>query len=209
MCSAYHPQTDGQTEVTNRTLGDLLRCLVGDNIKSWDYVICQAEFAHNRAVNRSTGFSPFQVVYGFLPRVSLDLGVSPDRTRFHGRACDFVDQFAELHEKVHTNLEASSQKYKAAADVHRQDVQFNVGDLVWAVLTKDRFKPVTYNKLKSRKIVPLEILAKINNNAYRLRLPPHMNTANVFNVKHLVPYVASDVDENSGTNFLLTPGDLM
>ncbi|KAG7536795.1 Ribonuclease H-like superfamily [Arabidopsis suecica] len=209
MSSAYHPQTDGQTEVTNRALGDLLRCLVGDNIKSWDSVLCQAEFAHNRALNRSTGFSPFQVIYGRLPRCSADLGISPDRTRFHGRACDFVDELAVIHEQVHSNLEVSTEKYKTAADVHRRDVQFNVGDLVWDVLTKDRFKPGTYNKLKSRKIGPLEVLAKINNNAYRLRLPPQMHTVDVFNVKHLVPYVAEEDDENSRSNFLLTPGDLM
>lgn len=209
MSSAYHPQTDGQTEVTNRALGDLLRCLVGDNIKSWDSILCQAEFAHNRAVNRSSGFSPFQVVYGYLPRCPTDLGINPDRTRFHGRACDFVDGFATLHEQVHSNLEAATAKYKAAVDSHRRDVEFNVGDLVWAVLTKDRFKPGTYNKLKSRKIGPLEIVEKINNNAYRLKLPPHMHTADVFNVKHLVPFVAEDDAENSRTNFLLTSGDLM
>ena len=53
--SAYHPQTDGQTEVVNRALGDLLRCLVGDNVRSWDLKLSQAEFAHNHAVNRSSG----------------------------------------------------------------------------------------------------------------------------------------------------------
>ncbi|GAA0164218.1 hypothetical protein LIER_19908 [Lithospermum erythrorhizon] len=68
MSSAYHPQSDGQTEVVNRSLVDLLRCLVGDNIKAWDMVLGSAEFSHNHAVNRSTGFSPFKVVYGVVPR---------------------------------------------------------------------------------------------------------------------------------------------
>lgn len=94
MSSAYHPQTVGQTKVTNRALGDLLRCLVGDNIKTWDYILCQA---HNRAVNRSTCFSPCQVIYGSLPRCPADLALTPDRTRFHGRACDFVEEFTAIH----------------------------------------------------------------------------------------------------------------
>lgn len=217
MSSAYHPQTDGQTEVTNRALGDLIRCLVGDNIKTWDSILCQAEFAHNRAVNRSTCFSPFQVVYGNVPRCPADLALTPDKTRFHGRACDFVEEFAAIHELVHSNLETSSAKYKSDVDAHRRDVQFVVGDLVWEVLTKDRFRPGTYNKLKSRKIGPLTIVEKINNNAYRLKLPPDMNIADVFNVKHLVPYVAEDEAEgaaeneaeNSRSNFFLTSGDLM
>ncbi|KAJ0875134.1 putative nucleotidyltransferase, Ribonuclease H [Helianthus annuus] len=71
--SAYHPQTDGQTEVVNRSLGNFLRCLVGDHVKEWDQKLCQAEFAHNHAVNRSTGYSPFQIVYSSQPRGPLDL----------------------------------------------------------------------------------------------------------------------------------------
>jgi hypothetical protein len=63
--SAFHPQTDGQTEVTNRSLGNLLRCLVTDHVTSWDLVLPHAEFAFNNSVNRSTGCTPFEVVYGF------------------------------------------------------------------------------------------------------------------------------------------------
>lgn len=71
--SAFHPQTDGQTEVTNRSLGNLLRCLVADHAASWDFVLPQAEFAFNNSVNRSTGCTPFEVVYGFRPHTSLDI----------------------------------------------------------------------------------------------------------------------------------------
>ncbi|PKI58871.1 hypothetical protein CRG98_020770 [Punica granatum] len=49
--SAYHPQTDGQTEVVNRSLGNMLRSLVWEHVKSWDLKLCQAEFAHNHVVN--------------------------------------------------------------------------------------------------------------------------------------------------------------
>lgn len=59
MSSAYHPQSDCQTEVVNRSLGNLLRGLVGDAIKSWDSKLPQSEFVHNHASNRSTGFCPF------------------------------------------------------------------------------------------------------------------------------------------------------
>lgn len=88
--SAYHPQTDGQTEVVNRSLGNLLRCLVGDHVKAWDQKLCQAEFAHNHAVNRSTGFSPFQVVYSGQPRGPLDLMSLPASGNVPKKVLDFV-----------------------------------------------------------------------------------------------------------------------
>jgi hypothetical protein len=65
---SYHPQTDGKTEVVNRSLGDLLRSLVTEHHRSWDNVLPQAEFVYNDSVNRRTGKSPFEIVYGRQPR---------------------------------------------------------------------------------------------------------------------------------------------
>nr|GEX89364.1 putative reverse transcriptase domain-containing protein [Tanacetum cinerariifolium] len=145
--SAYHPQTDGQTEVVNKSLGNLLRCLVGDHVKAWDQKLCQAEFAHNHAVNRN-------------------------------------------HKQRH--------------------VDFEEGDFVWAVLTKDRFSVGEYNKLSAKKIGPLKIVEKINPNAYRLKLPSHIRCSDVFNVKHLVPFYGDSSDDdlavNSRTNYVY-PGE--
>lgn len=192
MTSAYHPQSDGQTEVVNRSLGNMLRSLVGDNIKSWDTHLCRAEFAHNHATNRTSGMSPFRIVYGIIPRCPLDLTTAPDPTRFHGGAIDFVEELSRVHTKAQANLETATAKYEAASDNHWRDVQFSVGDKVWAVLTKDRIPSHEYNKLKPRKIGPLDIVEKINSNAYRIKLPPHVRTADVFNVKYLFPYFPED-----------------
>ncbi|KAI9174135.1 hypothetical protein LWI28_012455 [Acer negundo] len=204
--SAYHPQTDGQTEVVNRALGDLLRCLVGENVRSWDLKLSQAEFAHNHAVNRSTGFSPFQVVYSLVPRSPIDLIPLPSKTRVHRKAEDFVQGLHEVHKQVQEKLLQSVEKYKLAADKKRRHLEFEVGDFVWAVLTKDRFAVGEYNKLAAKKIGPLEIVEKINPNAYRLKLPSHIRTHNVFNVKHLIPFHGDSSDDdtaiNSRTNFL-------
>jgi hypothetical protein len=66
--STYHPQTDGQTEVVNQSLGNLLRSLVTEHHSQWDQILPQAEFSYNDSPNRSTGKSPFQIVYGMHPR---------------------------------------------------------------------------------------------------------------------------------------------
>ena len=68
---AYHPEMDGQTEFVNRNLGNLLRSLASEHSKQWDLVLAQAEFAFNRSMNRSTGYSPFQIVYRSNPNSVL------------------------------------------------------------------------------------------------------------------------------------------
>jgi len=86
-------------------------------------------------------------------------------------------------------------------------VEFDVGDFVWAVLTKDRFSAGDYHKLAARKIGPVEIVEKINSNAYRLKLPSHIPTADVFNVKHLIPYTGDGSDDDDSRTNSLHPGE--
>ncbi|PKI57325.1 hypothetical protein CRG98_022270, partial [Punica granatum] len=130
VAQLYFRETDGQTEVVNRSLGNLLRGSVGEHVKSWDHKLSQTEFAHNHAVNRSTGFSAFQVVYFVTPKGPLDLLPVPDKTRVHGKAIDFIHRLQEIHEAVHNNLEKAARKYKTVADRRRRHLDFEVGDFV-------------------------------------------------------------------------------
>lgn len=132
----------------------MLRCFVGKNICAWDNVLCQEEFSHNHAFNR--------IVYGLVPCSPIDLGVVPDAERDHGKAIESVANVSYIHQVVHDNLKLTSAKYKEMAYRHRRDVQFSVGDKVWTIITKECFLPHEYNKLKDRKIGPLEIVEKIN-----------------------------------------------
>ena len=200
MSSAYHRQLDGQIEVFNRSLSNLLRILIGDNIKSWDSKLYQAEFAHNHAVNRSLGLSPFHVVYGIIPRGPLDLTTAPDKTHYHGEAIDFITDMQSVHHLAKQQLEASVAKYKKAADTKRREVLFEPGDLVWVYLTTERLPLREYNKLKSKKIGPVEVLERINPNAYRVRLPDHLRTSDVFNVKHISRFHGDNVPPDLWSN---------
>lgn len=185
--SAYHSQTDGQMEVVNRSSGNILRCLLRDNIRSWATKLSQAKFAHNSATNWSLGFCPFEVVYVVIPCGQVDFLVSPSARTPDLHAEDMIDQLKAIHSTTQLRLSIVNSNYKTHADSRYRSLEFEVGDLVLAVLTKDRFPAHEDNKLSARKIGPVEVLEKINPNTYRLKLPSHIHTFDVFNVKHLVP----------------------
>jgi hypothetical protein len=73
LFSTRHPQTDGQTEVVNRTLSTILQAVLKNNLKSWEECLPHIEFAYNRSVHSMMKVSPFQVVYDFNSRASIDL----------------------------------------------------------------------------------------------------------------------------------------
>jgi hypothetical protein len=98
--SSYHPQMDGQTKVINRSLGDLLRSLVTQHHSSWDNILPQAEFTYNDSVNRSTGKSPFQIVYGKQPRGVFELRESEQTATSSASVEEFTEVMKELHGKV-------------------------------------------------------------------------------------------------------------
>jgi len=128
--SLFHPQTDGQTEVVNHSLGNLLRCLIAHHHATWDLLLPHVEFAYNSSVNRSTGLSLFEIVIGRRPQVPLDLTPLP----LHSLASQGADEFAQhiqsLHAKVCHWLILSAEKYKTTANLHRRAVSFEVCDSV-------------------------------------------------------------------------------
>jgi hypothetical protein len=67
------PQIDGQTEVVNMTLTQLLRAVIQKNLKNWEDCLPFLEFAYNRSVHSTTEFSPFDIMYGFNPLTPMDL----------------------------------------------------------------------------------------------------------------------------------------
>ncbi|GJS16698.1 RNA-directed DNA polymerase [Tanacetum coccineum] len=150
LSSSHHPQTDRQTEVVNRSLGNLLRSLIGDNAKQGDLILPQAEFAYNRSVNRTTGKSPFEVVYGRNPITPLDLVPLPEVGRFSEEGADQSEQIKELHRSVQEQIIRHNKQYKEHADKRRKQVLYREGDLVWIHLRKERFPAGRFGELKPR-----------------------------------------------------------
>ncbi|GKV53145.1 hypothetical protein SLEP1_g59685 [Rubroshorea leprosula] len=156
--STSHPQTDGQTEAINKILGNLLRSFVGKNLRQWDLVLAQVEFAYNNSLNQATGKCPFEVVYGVCPLSPLDL------------------------------VTMSNHRYKAHHDKHQKKVVYKEGDWVWIHLRKERFPNRPNVKLAPRADGPFQIVEKINDNAYKIKLPGDYGVSATFNVADLSPY---------------------
>ncbi|GKA87446.1 RNA-directed DNA polymerase [Tanacetum coccineum] len=172
--SSHHSQTDGQTGVVNQRSGNLLRSLIGDNAKQWDLILPQAEFTYNRSVNRTTGKSPFEVVYGRNPITPLDLLHVPEVGQFSKEGADQSEQIKELHRS---------------------------GDLVLIHLCKEHFLAGRFGKLKPQGDGPFRVLKKINDNEYKIKLHGHYNVSATFNVADLLPYKGDSDDEpNSGSS---------
>nr|KYP51640.1 Transposon Ty3-I Gag-Pol polyprotein [Cajanus cajan] len=192
-----HPQTDGQTEVVNRSLSTLLRVILKGNKKTWDDCLPHIEFAYNRVVHKTTNLSPFEVVYGFNPLTPLDLLPFPNTTSlFHKEGVSRADFIKKYHEKVKSQIEKQTQKYAKYNNKGRKKVTFEVGDWVWIHLRKDRFPTQRMSKLNPRGDGPFQVLQKINENAYILDLPSDYGISSSFNFCDLTPFLGTnDIDE--------------
>jgi hypothetical protein len=104
-----------------------------------------------------------------------------------------------MHETTKLNIEKMNEKYRIAASKGCKEVKLEPGDLVWLHLRKERFSELRKSKLMSRATHPVKILAKINDNAYKLELPPEFGISPSFNISDLRPYLGEEDEMPSRT----------
>ena len=206
--TSSHPQTDGQTEVVNRSLATLLRVLIKKNLKNWEECIPHAEFAYNRAKHRITDKSPFMVVYGFEPNTALDLLPLPLHERVNMNMDKRADYIKKLHTDTRATIEAHVLQQASRLNKNKKARIFNEGDLVWINLRKDRFPEERNSKLKPRGDGPYKVLKRINDNAYVIDIPSSKYAvSNTFNVMDLKPHYGDMDSFESRTTPLQEGGD--
>ena len=173
--SAYHPQTDGQTERIKQILKDMLRACVIHFDKSWDKCLSLAEFSYNNSYQESLKMAPFEVLYGRRCRTPLSWSQVGERVVF---GPDLVTEAEEKVRLIQANLKAAQSRQKSYFDKRRDPLQFEVGDHVylWVSPTRGVQRFEVKGKLAPRYVGPYEIIETCGPVAYRVRLPPQLST---------------------------------
>jgi hypothetical protein len=181
--------------------------LIKKNIKEWEECLPIAEYAYNRARHSTTGKSPFEVVYGFNPLSPLDILPLPLQERINMDASARVSYLKKMHEDTRHTIERQVQRLATKLNMSKQPMIFNIGDLVWLHLHKDRFPNERKSKLLPQADGPFKVLESYNNNAYKIDIPRgKYNVSDIFNVKNLSPY-HGDVDFDPRSDLSQGGGD--
>lgn len=191
MSTAYHPQSDGQTERMNAVLEDMLRHYINPSQDNWEELLPLAEFAINNAYHRGIQDTPFHLNYGKHPRTPY----SVDRPAVTSHASDKspaalakAEYIREHLIKAKNSLVAAQQRYKAYADKRTQPMEFEIEQPVLLSSKNIRLKSPGTGKLLPKYIGPFKVLQKVGRQAYKLDLPEHFRMHDVFHVSLLEPY---------------------
>ena len=214
--TAFHPETDGSSERTNKTMIQALRFHVERNQRGWASKLPLIRFHLMSTVNTSTGYSPFQLRFGRSPRLIPPLlGLPPDAPRAEVNAWDIVRHMEILTAEARDNLTAAKVDQAHFANAHRlPDPELKLGDLV-ALSTENRrrdYKTTGQDrtaKLMPRFDGPYRIIA-MNPKAstFTLDLPPHTNIHPTFHVSQLRVWKDNDDAEYPDRAFA-EPGPIL
>jgi hypothetical protein len=183
--SAYHPQTDGQTERVNQIMEDMLRACVLTYGNDWEQSLPYAEFSYNNSYQASLGMSPFEALYGRKCKTPLMWSEVGERALV-GPA--LIKEAEEKVAEIRKKLKAAQSRQKSYADKKRREISFNPGDFVYLKVSPirgtRRFQ--VQGKLAPRYIGPYRVLKRVGAVAYQLELPEEMSDVHpVFHVLQL------------------------
>jgi len=190
LSTAFHPQTDGQTEKMNQTVEQYLRIYCNYQQDDWSNLLSLAEFSYNNARHASIDCSPFYANYGYNPQFNVDLR---QFAKYPVPAAkEMAERLKNTHEDLTELIKMTQNQQAKYYDAKHKRVEYKVGDKVWLLSQNVRTQRPS-KKLDWKRIGPYPILERIGTQAYRLKLPPSMKIHPVFHVSLLDRYIESDL----------------
>ena len=186
--TAYHPQTDGQTERVNQILEDMLRACAIELPGSWDKHLPLAEFAYNNSYQSSIGMAPYEALYGRKCRSPICWTEVSERAVI---GPDIVDETTQKIEMIREKLLTAQSRQKSYADKRRRPLEFEEGDHVFLKVSPMTGvgRSIRAKKLSPRYMGPFDVIEKVGEVSYRIALPPQLSRLHdVFHVSQLKKY---------------------
>lgn len=188
LSTAFHPQTDGQTEIMNQYLDQRLRPFVNYYQDDWSELVPMIDYAQLTLPHESIGMSPFELLYGYSPRTSFDwrAPTSPATVKERLSREEAQGMVRRIHNALDTAriiMKKAQEKKEKDVNPHRREPDFAPGDKVW-VSTKNWKTERPSKKLDHQRAGPYEVIAK-EGHSYRVKLPVSMKIHPVFSPDRL------------------------
>ncbi len=189
--TAYHPQTDGQTERVNQEVETYLRIFVNHRQDDWADWLPIAEFSYNNRIHSATHHTPFELDMGQHPR----MGVEPPKTAMVEAAADFVSRMAQMQEEAKAALARAAEEMSKYYDRNRDEApKYSEGEKVW-LSARNHSTDRPTKKLDHKWLGPFKILKVVSRAALKLQLPKWHRMHPVVSITDVRKYQPDEISE--------------
>jgi len=189
LTTAYHPQSNGQTERANQEVEKHLRLFTNARHDDWVNFLPTAEFVLNSRIHSAHQMAPFEIIYGYRPDFTIPVGPPTKFPALDSRLRALRETRQEAEAALRMEKRTMKEEFEAKKPTPHP---FTPGDKVW-LSAKDISLTSPSRKLAPRQLGPYEVLERTGDLTYRLALPPFMRQHPVFHMDRLSPYKQNEV----------------